>query len=582
MAKRPSSAKRAPAQVGAAPLPRGARIPQPALVLWIARALCIGTLILFFASPTILAWAHMQRPLAPAGQRGGLLFGGLLATHPASGGPAQDRQETPTERETVAPVIASVTLAVLTPRIVADLGKIGVLGVCLMLGEALLAAWGMARQRRNLPRTPTTYLLLRATMPTFSPSSGRMGGTSAPSGDQFYRALQQALPAVARGDRHAGTAPWVAFTLTGLPDRPIELGVVVADRRDKRRAEMANAIRAIMQGQLMGAQLDEAPDPLSAALAPGVTVGWREYGLRLPAHYPLRFLDDIEGSDLLGPLAAALAPRGTLRTEAQIIVRPARRWALNWGWRGNAMALKLRLEAKADYALSEDAKRIEAKLDAAPFETTIRVVVAAEGADAAARVESALNEIAKVLGEYHQGTSHLLQELAQIGAGQAALTAATPPLALTARAPRFAPPPNLLLPIRTWRSSDILTSLEIAGLWHPPSGGLGQLIRWLPCKIVPAPPQAYIAPGRADRIMVGMARRADGTVGPVGPTLRDIRPPMHITAGMGAGKSRALANIAQQCVPHGFILLDGKGDDRAAVWPPPCGSISRWRMSSGW
>ena len=45
--------------------------------------------------------------------------------------------------------------------------------------------------------------------------------------------------------------------------------------------------------------------------------------------------------------------------------------------------------------------------------------------------------------------------------------------------------------------------------------------------------------------MVGMAKRADGTVGPVGPTLRDIRPPMHITAGMGAGKSRALANICR-------------------------------------
>ena len=38
-----------------------------------------------------------------------------------------------------------------------------------------------------------------------------------------------------------------------------------------------------------------------AELNPGVTVAWREYGLKLPAQYPLRFLDDIEGSDLLGP-----------------------------------------------------------------------------------------------------------------------------------------------------------------------------------------------------------------------------------------------------------------------------------------
>jgi hypothetical protein len=31
---------------------------------------------------------------------------------------------------------------------------------------------------------------------------------------------------------------------------------------------------------------------------------------------------------------------------------------------------------------------------------------------------------------------------------------------------------------------------------------------------------------------------------------------------MGAGKSRALANICQQCVPYGYLLLDGKGDDQ--------------------
>ena len=36
-------------------------------------------------------------------------------------------------------------------------------------------------------------------------------------------------------------------------------------------------------------------------------------------------------------------------------MRPAKRRALNWGWRGQATALKLRLEAKADYALAEDA-----------------------------------------------------------------------------------------------------------------------------------------------------------------------------------------------------------------------------------
>ncbi len=39
------------------------------------------------------------------------------------------------------------------------------------------------------------------------------------------------------------------------------MGIVVADPKHKRRAETAAAIRAIIQGQLVGAQVEEAPDP---------------------------------------------------------------------------------------------------------------------------------------------------------------------------------------------------------------------------------------------------------------------------------------------------------------------------------
>ncbi|HEX9371709.1 MAG TPA: ATP-binding protein, partial [Roseiflexaceae bacterium] len=389
-----------------------------------------------------------------------------------------------------------------------------------------------------------------------------MGTSSTPSGDQFFRAVQQAIPPGTRSERFAGRAPWIAFTLSGIPDKPIDLGMSVADPDAQRRVETAAALRAMLQGQLAGAQIDAVADPLQAALALGARLAWREYGLTLPAHYPLRFLDDIAGSDLLGPLVAALAPRGTLYTEAQIIVRPANRFALNWGWRGHATALLLRLQAKADYALIEDAKRVEAKLDAAPFEATVRIVAVADGPNADATLEMALNQVAEVLGQYHQRTSHHLQTLMAIGAGTAAITPDMRPRAVHTRAPRFAPPPELLLPLRPWRAPDILTSIEIAGLWHAPSSALGSLIRWLPCTIIAPPPHAYIPSGRTDRIMVGMARRADGTTSPIGPTLRDLRPPLHITAGMGAGKSRALANICQQCVPHGYILLDGKGDDQ--------------------
>jgi hypothetical protein len=36
---------------------------------------------------------------------------------------------------------------------------------------------------------------------------------------------------------------------------------------------------------------------------------------------------------------------------------------------------------------------------------------------------------------------------------------------------------------------------------------------------------------------------------------------LHLTAGMGAGKTRLLANTCLQFLPHGFTLIDGKGDD---------------------
>src|SRR5689334_6964564 len=98
MAARQTSAKRAPTKASAASVPRGARIPQPALVLWIVRTLVIGALVLFFASPAILTWAGTQRTLA-TGQPGGLLFGGLLPERTAPSGPAVDRQPTPAERD---------------------------------------------------------------------------------------------------------------------------------------------------------------------------------------------------------------------------------------------------------------------------------------------------------------------------------------------------------------------------------------------------------------------------------------------------------------------------------------------------
>src|SRR5215212_6132894 len=122
-----------------APLPKGARIPRPALLVSLSRTIVIGALMLFFASPPILSWAHAH---ARERHGGGLLT--LLA--PGSANAPRD------DSDPIAPLLAAAAIGILTPRVVADLGKLGILGVTLMLGEALLACWGMAKQRRALPR----------------------------------------------------------------------------------------------------------------------------------------------------------------------------------------------------------------------------------------------------------------------------------------------------------------------------------------------------------------------------------------------------------------------------------------------
>ncbi len=136
-----------PSRASSAPLPKGARVPQPALLLWLARAPVIGDLALFFASPALMAWAveHRSEPASADEQRGGLLFGSLLAQHHGTNAQAADQAEAADQdTDPIAPMLASATFALLTPRAVAGLGEFGIFGVALMLAEACLATAGMA------------------------------------------------------------------------------------------------------------------------------------------------------------------------------------------------------------------------------------------------------------------------------------------------------------------------------------------------------------------------------------------------------------------------------------------------------
>ena len=206
-----------------APMPKGARIPRPALIISLARTIFIGALVLYFASPPILNWAHAH---AHERHGGGLLT--LLVPGQRPIAPAADAGSDNAPRDDfdpIAPLLAAAAIGILTPRVVADLGTIGTLGATLMLGEALLVCWGMAQQRRTLPRIPITYLLVRATQPSTSGAAGRMGTSSTPSGDQFFRAVQQAIPPGTRSERFAGRARARATSGRGAPVRTLHMEV---------------------------------------------------------------------------------------------------------------------------------------------------------------------------------------------------------------------------------------------------------------------------------------------------------------------------------------------------------------------
>ncbi|MBX0331080.1 type IV secretory system conjugative DNA transfer family protein [Oscillochloris sp. ZM17-4] len=131
----------------------------------------------------------------------------------------------------------------------------------------------------------------------------------------------------------------------------------------------------------------------------------------------------------------------------------------------------------------------------------------------------------------------------------------------------------LLLPRPLWRQPAILSSAELSRLWHLPDATAGTEMAWTPNRIIPAPASAFVpadtttlttAGKLPDQwLTLGHAFDSGGQLRPVGVPLKALHQMMHITAGMGAGKSQAAAAMCAQLIPHGFIILDGKGDDES-------------------
>lgn len=119
----------------------------------------------------------------------------------------------------------------------------------------------------------------------------------------------------------------------------------------------------------------------------------------------------------------------------------------------------------------------------------------------------------------------------------------------------------LIVPRPLWKQPMILSAAEGANFWTIPTEATGRDIEWLPNRVITPPPDVFVPAEAADWLVLGHWRTTSGTIEPVGVQLKALHQVMHVTAGVGSGKSQFLAAAAHQLIPNGFCILDGKGDD---------------------
>ncbi|NTV61914.1 MAG: ATP-binding protein [Oscillochloris sp.] len=462
---------------------------------------------------------------------------------------------------TPAQLLAHGLTALLRPPVIGWLQIGALLGLGLLGVELML--WGVIPliRTRNELRAVRALLHVQALPAT--------GNASADS--DLLRSLHALIP-VRPLAALIGRAPWLALTLHGRPGMPVELGIAVAAPDQQQLEQLNAAVRAAVVGHAPGAFVEVADDPLVQPTLPSITLAWRAFRLSGPLDLPLRTLADAEG-DLLGPLMSALRPTDVLYTELQLALRPLRGWALNAGWRAAGLRRLLRLQQKADHALGPDARRLEARLAAPAFAAELRIITLARAPNATVRTGASIQRVVDALGAYAERTGPWRQGMIASGGRVVAKEHAgnRARRQLAARRPAGSALPRLLLPLPAVCPALILTVDEIAGLWHLPTAALAELIRTLACRHITAPMHAFVPhfypalPHREGWVALGTARMPDGSTCWVGLTIADLRYVLHLTAGVGAGKSRLLANLCRQLLRSGYCLIDGKGDDQGGL-----------------
>ena len=393
----------------------------------------------------------------------------------------------------------------------------------------------------------------------------------------------------------AASSPWpLAFELVAQPDRRVQSRVWAP-------CDAVPYVASALKGAVPGCELAPAPD----AAVDGARLWRGVVDLTFSSWWAPLTTDRVALAALVEALSRVAGVDYAL---ASLCVDPRPSWLAGLrSWRIRRLARQVK---RADRPEKSDVGKFSAALLAAPS-LRIAVRLIAAGADGAA-VERELSRLSEACGYFFRSRmAWTTQELhvrrvtilppdddptarrpataadrrmvALIGvllALHAVVLALWPTWSWTTALVALGAAGGALRrrrrdPARIWRQAvnrrhDVgatcVSSAEAALLWVDPSDDAPMLAR-LPNRRFPAPLPAFEAAAAPHGVALALAERADGALAPVGTTLDDMRRIVHLTAGMGAGKSRLLANVVHQLMrrPIGLCVIDGKGDDHGSL-----------------
>lgn len=448
-----------------------------------------------------------------------------------------------------------------------------------LAASAAVGAWAAARYDARL-RQPQRYACLKVLMP---PARARARGSNSQSENALGERIFRLMPGM----------PWrLGFEVMGQPDRPAQMKIWAPQEAVP---HVQSAIESVLPG-VVAAAVDDGPECHGGWMGV-VQFAWSSWWA--PIDLPSIAANAM--TDAHCRITSARMVQTTLAVE-RMRIRPHARIT--------RLMRAARRARTGDQRIAAMARRIERLIDAPFLRVSMWTVVAGDDRDG---VQQETERIARAMTYAFQHETFLASQrlrvlrlrtlpaatwrrdpprimdgallLAATGALIAGACAAImrEPLAACAAWSSWGALTGMLAaliagerhPAVTWRNMEQrrmthapfpMSAAEIGQLWTDPPEDAHHVER-TPNLRLPAPHIAFEHDGRSDWIALATARRTNGEWAPVGVTLRDLRQILHVTAGMGAGKSRLLANIVKQIVDRGYgvCVIDGKGDDKGAL-----------------